>query len=71
MMARLTIGQPEAVERLMAKLLYQAEAHPDWRRLLKATGRAHRQLRVPVTWATTGALGEEPMPATCARFAPP
>jgi hypothetical protein len=44
-MARFIIGQPEAVEELMAKLRYQAEAHPDWRRLLKATGRAHRQFR--------------------------
>ena len=44
-MARLAIGQPEAVERLMAKLRRQAEPHPDWRRLLKATAKAHRRFQ--------------------------
>ena len=43
MMARLTIGQPEAVERLIVKLRRQADPHPDWRRVLKATVRAHRR----------------------------
>jgi hypothetical protein len=43
MMARLTIGQPEAVERLIVKLRRQAEPHPDWRRVLKAIVRAHRR----------------------------
>ena len=43
-MAKLTIGQPEAVERLVVKLNRQAEPHPDWRRLLQATARAHERL---------------------------
>ena len=43
MMARLTIGQQEAVERLIVKFRHQAETHPDWRRLLQATARAHRR----------------------------
>lgn len=45
MMARLTIGQPEAVERLIVKLRRQAALHPDWRRVLKATARAHRRFQ--------------------------
>ena len=44
-MAKLTIGQPEAVERLVVKLNRQAEPHPDWRRLLRATVKAHRRFQ--------------------------
>ena len=40
MTSRLTIGQSEAVERLIVKLRRQAEPHPDWRPLLQATARA-------------------------------
>ncbi len=42
-MSRLTIAQPEAVETLVTKVNRQAKAHPDWRRLFKATARAHQR----------------------------
>ena len=42
-MAKLTIGQPEAVERLVVKFRPQAESHPDWRRLLQATAQTTGQ----------------------------
>jgi hypothetical protein len=43
MIAGLTIGRPEAVERLIVKLRPQAEPLPDWRRVLKAAARAYRR----------------------------
>ncbi len=44
-MPRLTVAQPEAVETLVAKVRRRAEANPDWRRLSKATARAHQRYR--------------------------
>ncbi len=43
MTARLTIGQPEAVERLIVKPRRQAKSHQAWPLLLQATARAHRR----------------------------
>lgn len=42
-MRRLTVAEPEAVEILVDKLRVRAKDNPDWRRLVLATNRAHRQ----------------------------
>lgn len=40
-MKRFTVAQPEAVETLFEKLSVRVRNHPEWERLVKASGRAH------------------------------
>lgn len=42
-MAKFAVAQPEAVEVLFEKLQIRGSQNPAWRRLIKATGRAHER----------------------------